>query len=171
MSRVTPAAETATELEGVWGHRPAYFKIFMDDYLASLERADPVLVELARIRLAQLVESEFDQTIRYEPARKAGLSEERISAIRDYPTSVLFTERERAVLEFTEQFAMQSSSITDEDCARLQQHLSPTEFIYLTKALGTADQFSRANSALRLGPARTVPERMPSFTVAPTKTH
>ena len=66
---------------------------------------------------------------------------------------------------------MQSSSITDEDCARLQEHLSPTEFIYLTKALGTADQFSRANSAFRLGPARTVPEGMPAFTVAPANTH
>jgi alkylhydroperoxidase family enzyme len=171
MSRVTAVAEATSELEGAWGHRPAYFNIFMEDYLASLERSDPVLVELARIRLAQLVESDFDQTIRYEPARQAGLTEERIAAIHDYPTSALFNERERAVLEFTEQFAMQSSSITDEDCARVQEHLSPTEFIYLTKALGTADQFSRANSAFRLGPARTVPANMPSFTVAPTKTH
>ena len=64
MSRVTAVAESTSELEGVWGHRRAYFTIFMDDYLASLARADPVLVELARIRLAQLVESEFDQTIR-----------------------------------------------------------------------------------------------------------
>ena len=138
----------------------------MKDFNASLERVDPVLMELARLRLAQLLESEFDQALRGRRAIAAGLTEQKIAALADYPTSGFFDARERAVLEFTEQFAIQSSAITDEDCERLQEHLTPSEFIYLTKGLGTADQFARANSAFRLDPPESVPESMPSFTLA-----
>jgi alkylhydroperoxidase family enzyme len=166
MRRITATADGPTDLDRVWGLRPEYFAIFMGDFNASLRRMDPVLVELARIRLAQLVESDFDQSLRYQRAVAAGLTEEKIAALADYPTSDMFDDRERAVLEFTEQFAMQSSSISDEDCLRLQQHLTAREFIYLTKALSTADQFARANSAFRLAKANAVPASMPDFTLA-----
>jgi alkylhydroperoxidase family enzyme len=167
LSRVQAAAEGTNDLDRVWGLRAEYYAIFMADYNASLERGDPVLVELARLRIAQLVESEFDQALRYQPATDAGLTEEKIRAVADYPTSDLFDERERAVLEFAEQFAIQSSSICDQDCDRVQQHVTPEEFIYLTKALGVVDQFARVNSALKISPAPHVPATLPSFVVAP----
>ena len=168
MSRVTNPCEGPTELDQVWGHRQKYFELFMDDYVQSVRRADPVLVELARIRIAQLVESDFDAGLRYKAAAEAGLTEDKISEITDYPTSGLYTERERAALEFTEQFALQSSSISDEDCARLQLHISAEEFIYLVKALSSVDQFARANSALRIQPSEQVPPALAEdFTVRP----
>ena len=166
MSRVTNLCEGPTELDQVWGHRQQYFQLFVDDYLQSVRRADPVLVELARIRIAQLVESEFDAALRYQAAADAGLTEEKIAEITDYPTSPRFTERERAALEFTEQFALQSSSISDEDCARLQEHVNAEEFIYLVKALSSIDQFARANSAFRIQPSEQVPPSLAAdFTV------
>lgn len=169
MTRVLARCEGPTELDQVWGHRLAYFELFVDDYVRSLRRADPVLAELARIRIAQLVESAFDSGLRYEPAIEAGLTEEKIAAITDYPTSELFTERERAALEFTEQFALQSSSISDEDCVRLQQHITAEEFIYLVKALSSIDQFARANSAFRIQRPEHVPSALSDcFTLRPT---
>jgi alkylhydroperoxidase family enzyme len=168
MGRITAAAQGPTDLDRVWGLRPEYFSIFLDDLNASLARVEPVLVELARLRLAQLVESHFDKALRSIPAFEAGLTEQKIAALTDYPTSELFTAQEKAVLEFTEQFAMASSSISDEDCARLQEHLSATEFIYLIKALGAADQFARANSAFALSPPDVVPAGLPQFTLAPS---
>ncbi len=162
MSRVSSLAEGPTDLDRVWGKRREYYDIFMGDYNDSLDRADPVLVELCRIRIAQLVESSFDLSLRYEPA---GAVEEKIGALAEYPDSPLFTDRERAVLEYAEQFVIQSSSISDDDVARVQAHLTPEEFIYLTKALGVMDQFARANSAFRLGAATTVPRSMRAFTV------
>ena len=104
--------------------------------------------------------------LRYRPAVEAGLTEAKLAELTDYPTSPLFTERERAVLEFTEQFVIQSSSISDDDCARLQEHISAEEFIYLTKALSVMDQFARANSAFRIAPSAEAPSLMPDFTVA-----
>jgi alkylhydroperoxidase family enzyme len=168
MSRVSSVVDGPTVLDQVWGKRPEYYDVFMSDYTASMLRADPVLAELCRVRIAQLVESDFDLSLRFEPARAAGLDEAKISALTQYPESELFSERERAALEFAEQFAIASSSITDDDVLRLQAHLTPEEFVYLTKALGVIDQFARSNSAFRLGVADAVPPTMPGFVLAPT---
>ena len=165
MTRVTDVADGPTELDRVWNLRPRYYELFMTDYNASIGRLDPVLVELCRIRIAQLVESEFDQSLRYRPAIVAALTEAKIQSIQDYVTSPLFSARERAALEFTEQWVIQSSSITDEDCARLQEHLSVHEFIYFTKALSVLDQFARVNSAFRIAPAASLSPHLPDFTV------
>ena len=165
MTRVTTVAEGPTELDRVWNLRRRYFELFMTDYNASISRVDPLLVELCRVRIAQLVESEMDQSLRYRPASEAGLTEEKIQSLQDYVTSSLFSPRERAVLEFTEQWVIQSSSITDEDCERLQEHISVHEFIYLTKALSVLDQFARVNSALRIAPSASVSPNLPNFTV------
>ena len=168
MSRLTNPCEGPTDLDRVWGHRRKYFELFVDDYVQSIRRADPVLVELARIRIAQLVESDFDDSLRYKAAADAGLTEDKLGEITDYPTSEHFTEREQAALEFTEQFALQSSSISDDDCARLQRHLSAEEFIYFVKALSSIDQFARANSAFRIQPSEQVPPGLAAdFTVRP----
>ena len=166
MTRITNLAAGETELDQVWGLRADYYRLFIDDYVRSLRRLDPALVELCRIRIAQLVESEFDQALRYRPAVEAGLTETKLAEVTDYPTSPLFTERERAVLEFTEQFVIQSSSISDDDCARLQQHITAEEFIHLTKALSVMDQFARANSAFQIATSAAVPTTLPDFTVA-----
>ena len=70
------------------------------------------------------------------------------------------------MLEFTEQFVLQSSTISDDDCVRLQEHITPEEFIFLVKALSTMDQFARANSAFRIQPSDQVPDSLsPEFTV------
>jgi alkylhydroperoxidase family enzyme len=169
MTRVSNLVDAPTELDGVWGKRPEYYAIFMGDYNDSIARVDPELVELCRIRIAQLVESAFDLSVRYGPAQTAGLTEDKIAALSQYPDSELFTEKERAALEFTEQFVIQSSSISDEDVTRLQEHLTAEEFIYLTKSLGAMDQFARANSAFRIAPATAIPATMPAFTLKPAK--
>jgi alkylhydroperoxidase family enzyme len=165
MTRVTNVADGPTELDRVWNLRRRYYELFLSDYNASIGRIDPVLVELCRVRIAQLVESELDQSLRYRPAREAGLTEEKIACLQDYATSPTFTARERAVLEFTEQWVIQSSSITDEDCERLQEHIGVHEFIYLTKALSVMDQFARVNSALRIAPSASVSPSLPDFIV------
>lgn len=163
MTRVMSLAEGPTELDQVWGLRKAYYEIFMTDYAKSLARLDPILVELCRLRIAQMVESEFDLGLRYKAAVDAGLTPAKVAAITDYPTSELFTERERVILEFTEQWVIQSSSITDDDTDRVQTVITPAEFMYLCKALSVMDQFARSNSAFRLLPSNVVPRTMPDF--------
>jgi alkylhydroperoxidase family enzyme len=166
MTRVGELADGPTELDQVWGLRPEYFALFMRDYRKSIARIDPTVLELCRLRVAQMVESAFDLALRYRPAAEAGLGQAKIAALSDYPTSPLFSDRERVILEFTEQWVIQSSSITDDDVARVQTVMSPEEFMYFCKALSLIDQFARANSAFRIAPPPVVPAVMPDFALA-----
>jgi alkylhydroperoxidase family enzyme len=168
MTRVKNLAEGSTELDRVWGLREDYYRLFMADYRKALGNLDAVLVELCRVRVAQMVESSFDLSVRYTPAVEAGLPEEKVAALADYPTSSLFTDRERTALEFTEQWVIQSSSITDEDVERLLTALSPEEFIYFCKALSVMDQFARANAIFAIEPTEAVPQTMPDFALVQT---
>lgn len=165
MSRVQNGVAGPTDLDRVWGTRPEFYALFMEDYGKSLARVDPVIVELSRLRIAQMVESAFDLALRYAPATAAGLDEDKVAALPDYPTSASFTERERACLEFAEQWVVQSSAISDEDVARLREHLSAEELIYFCKALSVLDQLARTNSAFRLDPPDAAPSTLPQFTV------
>ena len=165
MTRVQLLTEGATELDQVWGNRPEYYELFLHDYNKALRNLDPVLVELCRLRIAQMVESAFDSSLRYTPAIEAGLTEDKLAELTDYPTSPKFDERERTVLEFTEQWVVQSSGITDDDADRVQQVITPEQFMYLCKALSVMDQFARANSAFCISAATAVPTKLSDFSL------
>jgi alkylhydroperoxidase family enzyme len=163
MVRARGDVEAPTELDQLWSLRPRFYELFMQEYNKALRRVDPVILELCRLRMAQVFECDAELAMRYLPAIEAGLTEEKIVQLASYPTSPEFTERERACIGFAEQFAIQSSAITHEDCAALQQHISPHEFVYLAKALGEMDQMQRLWVAMdvRAGPA--VPTQLEGF--------
>src|SRR3954468_10207735 len=110
MSRVLGGVAGATDLDRIWGTRPEFYALFMEDYGRSIDRVDPIIVELCRLRIAQMVESAFDLARRCARAAPPALSGEKLAALADYPTSPLFPPREQACLEFTEQWVVQSSA-------------------------------------------------------------
>lgn len=112
-------------MDRVWRRRPEFYREFMADHARSIERVDPVIIELARLRMAAMFGSVFAHALRYKPALAAGLTEEKIGALSRYSDSPLFTAQERACLEFAEHFAIQASSIGDEEVARLQETMAP----------------------------------------------
>lgn len=152
-----------TEFDQIWGVRPEYFACFMADHDASIARVDPVLVELCRLRMATILGCDFAMSYRYEPAMAAGLDEAKIALIHRYPDSPLFTPRERACIEFAEQFAMQSSSISDDDVVRLLAQIDPESFIYFVKALSVTDQLLRGTAAFGIAASEVVPSALPNF--------
>jgi alkylhydroperoxidase family enzyme len=166
MTRVLELSPGETELEQVWSKRPEYFSIFIRDYEKSLAGADPIHVELVRLRIAEMVESAFDLGLRYRPAQEAGLTAEKIAALGNYLNSPLYTDADRVVLDFVEQWVIQSSAITDADTDRMQSVMTPEQFMFLCKAMSVIDQFARANSAFRIGAPSTVPSQLPSFVLA-----
>jgi alkylhydroperoxidase family enzyme len=166
MVRARGGAEGATELDRFWGLRPRFYELFLQEYNKSARRVDPVIFELCRLRMAQVFESDFDLALRFGPAQEAGLNEDKIAALSSYFTSPLFSDRQRACIAFAELFAIQSSAITDEDCARVQEHLSPKEFVLLTKALGKVDQLQRCCVAVDIRFDGTVPPMLDSFVSA-----
>jgi alkylhydroperoxidase family enzyme len=109
--------------------------------------ADPVLLELARLRMAQLLGSDADLRLRFKPAADAGLSETKVADLPHWPTSPLFTEAERAVVAFAELFAIDAHAVGDEQCAAVTAALPRAAVAGLTLALAIFE----ATTRLRLG--------------------
>ena len=157
MTFVQSQAKGPTELDRVYGLRAAYYELFMQDYIRSVMRIDPVLIEICRLRMATLIGSRLDLSLRSKPALAAGLTEEKIQALSSFSQSPLFSQRERACLDFAEQFVIQSSSIGDAEVGQVQAALDPETFIYFVKALSVMDQFQRGCAAFGIEPGTAVP--------------
>jgi hypothetical protein len=109
-----------------------------DDVLQRLDddiwdAADPVLLELARLRIAMLLGADPADLPR--PRRAPTLPREKVDNLRGWPTSALFSERERACLSLTEQFVMDVAGVTDEDVAAVREWLPPNELYGFVTAL------------------------------------
>src|SRR5271166_919751 len=66
--------------------------------------SNPGLLELVRLRAAQLIGNPAAFRVRYPAADAVAVPESKILALPDYPGSPLFSAAERDILAFTEQF-------------------------------------------------------------------
>lgn len=167
MSRMKLAAAGDTEMDRIWGLRPQFYEAYMRDVSSSMALSEPCLIELCRLRMAQVHNDVFSQGLRYRPARDAGLTEEKIAKISRYGDDDQFSDRERAAMEFAEHLVLDYSSIGDAEIARLGNALGEEEMIYLIKGVNVLDQLQRNSVALRLPREEKVPKHMPDFTTAP----
>jgi alkylhydroperoxidase family enzyme len=122
---------------------------------------DPILVELARLRIASLLGNEAALSVRSEAATSAGLSEAKIQAIAQWPTSPLYDEGERATLALTEQFVIDVGGITDEQTQSVLDAIGPAGLQGLVQALYVHDMSQRLEMSLSraLHPANPSEER------------
>ena len=131
--------------------------------LARLERAvwqtpRPELVELARQRVAMLLGEPAEQA--HRPEGTPVLDRTAVAALAAWPTAPQFTETDRAVLAFTEQFVMDVAGVTDADRAALGAQLTPEELGGFVLSLYVVDYGIRARMAM----ARLFPEAGPLAT-------
>lgn len=115
------------------------------------EEGDPVVLELCRLRIATLLEFEAGLRIRSERARAAGLAESKIESLNLWPTSPLFSEKERACLALAEQLLMDASGMTDEIVGDVLEHLPPSECYALVQAVNAMETLQRGCLVLGLG--------------------
>ena len=120
----------------------------LHDSLWNESDADPVILELCRIRMAQLIGSPADLAVRYQPALADGLGDDRLETLGEWPISDLFDERDRAALNFAEKYVIDAHSITDADCARMNEHFNPEQIAALTTGLAMFDAMARFRVAL-----------------------
>ena len=138
-----------SSLDEVYGLTPK-----VQEHFRELERdvwgsgVDPALLELARLRIATLVGCGPELAHRTPAARRAGLAEDKIAELAQWPTSPRFTARERMVLAFCESYVIDAHSVTDALCARLNEQYSPRELSALTVAVAMFDAMARFRTAL-----------------------
>jgi alkylhydroperoxidase family enzyme len=146
------------------GHQPEALLAFLKLYgtLWSHGVVDQATKELARIRNARTVNCTICKSIRFEGARKEGLTEALVDQIRDgYETSEL-SPRHKAVLRYTDTFL---SPAPEPDAAlrrEMLSHFTAAELVELTAGLALFMGFSKI--AVSLG---GMPESLP-VNVQPT---
>ena len=150
MTWLARTAPGSTSLDEVYRLTPKVY----DQFLA-LERGvwtspalDPSMLEVARLRIAKLVGCSHELERRMPEALAAGLTEAKIAALAQWPSSPLYTARERMVLAFCESYVIDAHSVTDALCARLNEQFSPAELSALTIAIALFDAMARFRTAL-----------------------
>ena len=79
-----------------------------------------------------------------------GVSEEKILALADYATSPLYTEAERAALEYADSITLSDREVSDEPFARLRRHYPDDALVEVTGIIAWENASSKFNRALRI---------------------
>lgn len=134
---------------------PGAFAAVEELHRAVWTAVDPLLVELARLRIATLLRFDAGLTVRSRRARDAGLGEDKIAELGSWPTSPRFSARERACIALAEQFVIDVNGVTDRLVDDVLEHLSSPECYAFVNALSALENLQRA--CLTLG-VTTSPE-------------
>jgi alkylhydroperoxidase family enzyme len=152
------AAPGATDLERVFALRPDLYDPFRDFYsLFWTQRLlDPVVLELCRLRVAQLLGNDSEQRVRYRPALDAGLDEEQVARLPAWPSDPAFTDAQRAALTFTEQFVLDPHGIDAALRDQVADHVGVPGLVALCEALALFEGFCRFRTILGMPAPPTV---------------
>ena len=93
------------------------------------------LRELAILRIAGITGSEYEWTQHYPFALEVGVSHEQTEALLNWSGSTVFSDEERAVLQYTDEVS-QNVAVKDETFKALQRHLSERSIVELTLSIG-----------------------------------
>ena len=97
---------------------------------------DPMLRELAIMRVGRLSRAAYEVFQHERMAREAGVTEEKIAALRDATIeSPVFSDHEKAVLRFTDD-VVRNVRASDKTLKAVEAFLSPGALIELTLAIG-----------------------------------
>ena len=119
----------------VLGERTAVADQLENVHGLAWEVVDPALLALCRMRVAMLLDYQYELGI-----SKNDLDAEKISSLSQWSSSSLFTERERSCLRFTEEFVVDVSSIPDSSAFAVRDHLGDEGFVNFVNALLVVEQ-------------------------------
>lgn len=109
---------------------------------------DPIVLELCRLRMATLLGVSVASTERTPQATAAGLTEDKISLLPQWPRHDAFSTSERACLGFAEQFVLDVHGITPDQTAAVVDAVGSRGMITFTTALALWELTHRFDNAL-----------------------
>jgi alkylhydroperoxidase family enzyme len=138
------------------------------DQIAGLNRHawrnSPVraaLLEIVRLRNARTVNCQFCKSVRYDVARRDGLTENKVDLIRDGYQQSALAEDEKLAIAFADAYLYDPKAMSDELAARLEQHFTKAQLAHLAIALVAFNATSRC--AVSIG---GMPENLPITEIA-----
>jgi hypothetical protein len=132
------------ERDAVLGLLREPYEVVRETLAVTWQIAEPCLLDLCRLRLAQLMDAQ---------AELAGADEELLADLERWESSATFTERERTVLAFAEQYHYDHNMLSDEQKAGLARELAaPGEVVNFVWALHMHDAYIRVLRLLDIAP-------------------
>lgn len=119
---------------------------------ATIEKSglEHSLLELVRLRTSQINGCAFCIHMHVKDALKKGESDIRIHLLDGWRESPLFTDRERAALNWTEALTrITKTHAPDADYALLQSQFDDNEIAWLTLLIGSINLWNRVQIGLR----------------------
>ena len=134
-------------------HSPELFKSLFDLSQKSAHGSlSPALLDLVHIRASQLNGCAFCLDMHVKEARIHGERELRLYHVSVWRESPLFSDKERAALEWTEAVTRLSGGIPDSLYEEVREHLSEKEMAELTFAIGLINMWNRLNISSPITP-------------------
>ncbi|MGA2306264.1 MAG: hypothetical protein ABSH29_19085 [Acidimicrobiales bacterium] len=132
--------------ERIVSHRPRYAAVLADIEVAlwQQEAVSPLLLELCRLRIAQLLGCGVALVQRTPQAVAAGLDESLVSSLSQWPTDPRFSGQARVCLGFAEQLLMDAQGVSDEEADRVVDAVGQGGFLVLAYACGFFETTQRA---------------------------
>jgi alkylhydroperoxidase family enzyme len=150
MTWLQQTAEGDTPLDTVYGLVPGAYDRYRElaAHLWQPGLIDPVVLEVCRLRVAQIVRCDRELALRTPQATAAGLDDEKVAQLSQWPSSPLFSAAERAALGFAEIYVIDPGAVTDAQCASVTEHFTSSEVAVLTTAIAVFDAMARFQVAL-----------------------
>jgi AhpD family alkylhydroperoxidase len=149
-----PQSGTGVEPLALWAYQPKMM-MGMGRFNQAVRKRGTVserVRNLVELKGAQMIGCEFCIDLGSQICRNSGLSDEELLALSRYRSSELFSDAEKAALDFTVGVMRTPVEVTDEVFARAQEHFSNKELVEIT-ALLTLVNLDRFNAAFKIGSA------------------
>lgn len=131
---------------------PKGFKAVLDleEYVSQSSGLEKQFLHLVKIRASQINGCAFCLDMHIKEARGDGFNEQWVMLISTWKESPLYSDRERAVLAWTESLTLINlAEAPDTEYADLQNHFSKREIVDLTLAVGTINLWNRLAIAMK----------------------
>jgi alkylhydroperoxidase family enzyme len=132
--------------ERIVNHRPRYAAALADieKALWAQDVVSPLLLELCRLRIAQLLGCGVALAHRTPQALAAGLDESLVSSLSQWPTDARFSGQARVCLGYAEQLLLDAQGVSDEEADRVIDAVGQGGFLVLAYACGLFETTQRA---------------------------
>ena len=149
-----PRTGSGLEPIEVWAHQPKMM-VGMGRFNQAIRKGKSVddrIKNLVELKGAQMIGCEFCVDLGSQICRNSGLSDEELIALARYQSSTLFTDREKAALDYAVAVMRTPVEVTDELFARMRAHFDDRHLVEIT-ALLTLVNLDRFNAAFGIGSA------------------
>ena len=149
-----PQAGNGIEPVEIWAHQPKMMlgMGMFNQAVRSGKSVDERIKNLVELKGAQMIGCEYCVDLGSQICRNSGFSDSELLALPRYQSSALFTDGEKAALDFTVAVMRTPVEVTDELFTRARSYFDDRQLVEIT-ALLTLVNLDRFNAAFGIGAA------------------